>query len=227
MSVTFYLVNKVVKILRPRIGIITMSIYNIASTSKFNIFHGSTNDYIESIIENKKFNVKKRKDHWLGNGVYFFIDDASKAFWWASFAKKKWEKENKNLKNATRQEDAIIFFEITIERNNLVDLDTEDDRHRLDDFIKELQEMNIQLSDKSSKQPSKKEAFCTLIDTYVGYYDNIDAVKYTFSDDKKTYSDMDQKYGIYNNGVQLSLFNQSLLDFENCVKKKRSEWNVG
>lgn len=198
---------------------------DISLKTRFNIFHGSIEQSIDSIIKRKSFHVARRKDHWLGNGVYFFIDDISKAFWWATNARNKENKERQRKKlPPTSEEEAIIFFEIEIERKKLIDLDTEDDRDKLSKFIKELEGLQVQITVKGSEE---HEALCALIDMYVAYSGNIDAVKYTFKSDTVTYKILDNHYGVGNNGVQLSLFNQSLLDFENCVKKKRSEWNAG
>lgn len=197
----------------------------IALKTRFNIFHGSVEQSIDSIIERKSFRITKRNNHWLGNGVYFFIDDYSKAFWWARNARVKRAKQRKKKKLPPIMEDeAIIFFEIEIERSKLIDLDTEDDRDRLNSFIKELEDAKAKITVKDS---TKQEALCSLIDMYVFYSGNIDAIKYTFTSDVATYKTLEDQYGVANNGVQLSLFNQSLLDFENCVKKKRSEWNAG
>lgn len=203
---------------------------NLVLTTKFNIFHGSVELAIDSILKEKHFHIEKRNDHWLGNGIYFYIDDISKAFWWATNARVKREKERKSQKKMQlKEEEAIVLFEIVIERNNLIDLDTEQDRAKINEFVRELEGLGTKLTfkEKKNEEQEKKEALCSLIDMYVNYHENIDAVKYTFKSEKRIYKKLEKNYGIDNNGVQLSLFNQSLLDFENCVKKKRSEWNVG
>lgn len=47
---------------------------------RFSAYHGTDKAYLNSIISNG-FEYKPNKEHWLGNGIYFFIEyDLAK--WW-------------------------------------------------------------------------------------------------------------------------------------------------
>ena len=50
----------------------------------FILHHGTIKKFSDLILIEKKFVMNSRKDHWLGNGIYFFVDDLEQAFIWAS-----------------------------------------------------------------------------------------------------------------------------------------------
>jgi len=99
-------------------------------TSRFNLYHGTTLDNLSKILESKEFTIIPRDNHWLGNGVYFFVDDLDKALWWSAMATRRAKDSPKNR--------AILFIEdYTLQRNQLLDLDSEKDRNLMADFLKE------------------------------------------------------------------------------------------
>lgn len=49
----------------------------------FGCFHGTSEKKALSIMMDQQFRVRNRSNHWLGNGVYFFVDDEKQAEWWA------------------------------------------------------------------------------------------------------------------------------------------------
>ena len=54
---------------------------------KVDIFHATDAKNVDSIVENGFF-PKKNPNHWLGNGVYFFVDETL-AEWWTTNPSKK------------------------------------------------------------------------------------------------------------------------------------------
>lgn len=51
---------------------------------QFDAYHGTNEDCANEIVKTSNFIIsKKRKDHWLGYGNYFFRDDPEQALLWA------------------------------------------------------------------------------------------------------------------------------------------------
>ena len=92
-------------------------------------YHGTCAKYRYS-IENNGLTPEKckyRKDHWLGQGVYFF-DDYDKAMWWANIT----SSQNQNC-------GAVIFqSDIEVPEEDVLNLD---DNEQLDKFMTEILEM--------------------------------------------------------------------------------------
>lgn len=86
-------------------------------------YHGTCTKYKES-IEKNGFDPKitnHRNDHWLGQGVYFFID-FNQSMWWAN-----------SIASKNSGASALIYkSNIVADSLNVLDLD---DYHQLQDFI--------------------------------------------------------------------------------------------
>lgn len=83
-------------------------------------FHGTDNRYVASILKSG-FICKPNKQHWLGNGVYFYMD-YSLAQWWTTNPTRKF---GSNINNA-----AIIKCNIQTKNKYVLDL------RRLKDYTK-------------------------------------------------------------------------------------------
>lgn len=88
-------------------------------------YHGTCSKYRYDIEKNglDPRKCKHRKDHWLGQGVYFF-DDYDKAMWWATTS----SSQNNNC--------GAVIFESTIEAADEKVLNL-DDNKQLDKFMTE------------------------------------------------------------------------------------------
>lgn len=80
---------------------------------KITLFHGTDLEAANNILREKKFEWKRNKEHWLGNGFYFY-EDLSLAKWWTSNPSKKFGKKI--------IEPAILKCEITYNEDNICDL---------------------------------------------------------------------------------------------------------
>ncbi len=96
-------------------------------------------------------------------------------------------------------------------------MDKEEDRKLLNDFAGDLKKEGIQVK-KINGASDSRELRCLLIDVYVKYFSK-QAVKYTFTDDKIQYKNLnkDDTYPdkIQNNGIQLNIIDQSIINFDN------------
>lgn len=85
---------------------------------KFTAYHGTKSCFTESILKNN-FVIKKPKkkdNHWLGHGVYFF-DEYELAHWWAET---KTAVQNKKYS----RDDKACVIEAEILYGKSIDLDT-------------------------------------------------------------------------------------------------------
>lgn len=165
--------------------------------SSYNLYHGTTHEKAESIKNSGTFEYKPREDHWLGDGVYFFINDYKKAKWWGKQACKIVTKNGE-----TTSGPKVLFIEsYTLMRDQLLDLDTEEDKLKFFNFIKKLGTVEF------SGSTEKKRA------TYINYYSkmfNIVAAKYTFTKDKHIPNLTD--LGIYSTEPQFCIKDLSSID---------------
>ena len=183
------------------------------SVSRYNCFHGPTRTVANIVKDTSKFQYNFRNDHWLGNGIYFFIEDYDKAKWWA-----------KTLARRERKSKAsVISLVATIQRNKILDLDAEKERKDFYQFVLDFIAANPVIegldftytSSPSDENIDMNEAKlrCFMLDL-IQKINNYDACKYTFVDDKLTYSLPNVNSSlIRNNGVQLCIYNQSVIDF--------------
>ncbi len=183
------------------------------SVSRYNCFHGTTRTVANIVKDTSKFQYNFRNDHWLGNGIYFFIEDYDKAKRWA-----------KTLARRERKSKAsVISLVATIQRNKILDLDAEKERKDFYQFVLDFIAANPVIegldftytSSPSDENIDMNEAKlrCFMLDL-IQKINNYDACKYTFVDDKLTYSLPNVNSSlIRNNGVQLCIYNQSVIDF--------------
>lgn len=98
----------------------------------FNAYHATDQKCLDGILK-EGFIYKPNKDHWLGNGVYFFIE-YELALWWSSTKHKKYgEKIKKPIiieANLNCNNDCVVDFRLVKDYNWL--------SQRYDEFYKEI-----------------------------------------------------------------------------------------
>lgn len=177
-------------------------------TLHLNCFHGTINSAFELIKKQQLFSYEHRDDHWLGNGVYFFINDIEKAQWWAKNAHMKAKRLSEKRDNI---DPCTLFVSASIDTSKILNLDTEKGQKELNDFINILKRQNTSIISKNSNAHADR---CALLDLLVKYRE-YDASCYHFPDNSSSYGFKDlEKYGIMNNkGYQLCVYNQGIIDF--------------
>lgn len=169
-------------------------------------YHGTSHENYLAIRNTQKFTYYNRENHWLGQGIYFFIEDKRKASWFVKAS------SSYHLKNKKK---CVIKVEINVEKDDLLNLDTEDGRNKLNKFAKEVKNSRMRIKKREGKT-SNAELRCLLIDLYNKYHE-IKAVKYTFSDNKIPYKNLnlnDSAYDkIQNTGAQINAIDQSIINF--------------
>ena len=180
----------------------------------FHCFHGTTMDSYEVIKETEEFIFEIRDNHWLGNGIYFFLDDQLKASWWARMAVQKKQKKN----STNNPEPCVLYIVAKVGIDEVIDLNVESGQNLLNDFISFLKENKIEISIPTDKQLTSEEQQhyfrCKVMDLLVeteGYK----ASCYLFPNESKPYIFKSlSNYGIMNNkGNQICVYDQSILDF--------------
>lgn len=183
--------------------------YNIT----FNCFHGTIKHYSDEVMSKSQFTSAYRDDHWLGNGVYFYINDKEKAIWWSKEAAKKARRDRKLRAISADTSSTVIYLETSLDNKELLDLDNEDGQKKVSEFIHYLEQREIKIV-KDDKEPiNEHKALCTILDLLV-VSEEYKACSYTFEANKKEMFKGLSNYGITNKSRQLSVFDQKIIDFK-------------
>jgi hypothetical protein len=135
-------------------------------------FHGTEAEYVTEILT-KGFTASIRKDHWLGQGFYFYTDlDLAK--WWAVT----------KFKNPS-QRAAVIQAEIAVPDTQLLDLDTRLGMNTFFYTIKEIYAKDLKLSF-NFKDEHRIQNLCLALDL-VKYKLGIKVIRRSFLKDKPSY----------------------------------------
>lgn len=96
------------------------------------LFHGTNEVAARKIITTKGFNIgTKRKDHWLGQGVYFYREDYKQALFWAHYK----IKGNPKLRGQAAN---VIEVDLMTNTSEFLNLDTRDGLDILDKHLVEF-----------------------------------------------------------------------------------------
>ncbi|EAC7842407.1 hypothetical protein ARX50_02220 [Listeria monocytogenes] len=158
-------------------------------------------DTIDLILRSKEFRSQKRDNHWLGNGVYFFIDDPLSAHIWPTLHKVNHGKKT-----------CIIFCEVGVPRDRLLDLDTEADLKLFEDYLEGIKEhYRVEIIGATDARIR-----CFVMDTLPvkGQKNAIDAIKYTFVKNPRVNKDysLSVEMNIQAHGPQLCVRNQECIN---------------
>jgi len=100
----------------------------MSETAHLHLFHGTDLKYVQSIL-NVGFVCRENKEHWLGNGIYFFIEK-DVARWWTTKPSRKFGSKIKNP--------AVVECDMYIQREKLIDTTVLADYNRLDELSREF-----------------------------------------------------------------------------------------
>lgn len=165
---------------------------------RYQCYHGTGEANSTEILSSQVFEFKYRPNHWLGQGVYFFINDYEKAKWWA---------ENNRPNKKTKP--VVLKCEIQLKESELLDLNIERDLKKLDDFATEFFE-SLKRENISIKFNDIHEKNCKLIDLFLNENKCYKAIHRTFnSTNTKTNS-----AGFQMLSDQLCITDQSIIPFE-------------
>lgn len=181
-----------------------------------NCFHGTIKHYSDEIMTEHNFTFKQRNDHWLGNGVYFFINDKSKAEWWSREASSLAKRDRELNQISADTTGKVVYLETTLSNSELLDLDTEAGQKKLSDFIKHLKKMGFSITRKVSGSVTEHQARCELLDLLIGTED-FKACSYTFDSNHSEIYKGIKEYGIINRNRQLSVYDQTIIDFDTLI----------
>lgn len=161
-------------------------------------YHGTDKASLLSILSSEVFIVNRRSDHWLGNGVYFFVDDLEKAEWWADSVSRR----NDKLP-------AVLYFDIEFNDAELLNLNTDADLGKLDEFATELFKSIESQTTIMMKFKNIHEQNCFVLDNFFKKNPNYKAVRRTFHSTNKNVG----KSGFDMLSDQLCIMNQSIIPF--------------
>lgn len=169
------------------------------------VYHGTGLSNYEEILKTQKFRYEKRKNHWLGNGVYFFVEDFTRA--------KRWAEGNRPNKET---EPVVIETNFSFESRELLDLDKSDDLNELDtfarSFITELAQKRIQI-----RNIDEHEFQCKLLDAFIYRNKNYQAICRTMNSTGNSQAGVSKFVPV---AKQLNIVNSSKIDINNLKLHK-------
>ena len=190
----------------------------LLETSVYWLTHGTIKKYADKILEEKEFKIIERDDHWLGNGVYFFIEDIDKAIWWSGEAQKRYKRKYGD----TEDKAVLLVKNFKTQTNELFDLDSEQSRNELNDAIKIINKNEKYNFDFEGLTEDKKRA--KIIEIYC-LYRGYKATRFTFHRDPLPQHTELAEMGILNNERQICIYDQSLIDFDNIYYIPEEDYN--
>lgn len=161
-------------------------------------YHGTDKASLLSILSSGVLIVNRRSDHWLGNGAYFFVDDLEKAEWWAD-----------SVSGGNDKLPAVLYFDIEFNDEELLNLNTEADLGKLDEFATELFKSIENQNTILMKFKDIHEQNCFVLDNFFKKYPNYKAVRRTFHSTNKNVG----KSGFDMLSDQLCIMDQSIIPF--------------
>lgn len=163
----------------------------------FGCFHGTSEKKALSIMMDQQFRVRNRSNHWLGNGVYFFVDDEKQAEWWA-----------RNQCWNAYDSPVVLYFPLTLSRDELLNLNALADLNTLDLFARSLNQV-IDFESLDVRQFDDYRYRCALLDLFFEKNPRYKAVRRTFLSTKTRVGSS----GFSQLSDQLCIFDQSLIPF--------------
>lgn len=121
----------------------------MGNIQRYTAYHATDKHNVESIIKNN-FTFNKSNEHWLGNGVYFFIDVA---------LAREWGKKTPTKKFGTIDEYAIIKAIIEVDDDYVCNMLTLDDCEIVVQYFKVFWE-EVYSKTKSMENFSDKQVRC-------------------------------------------------------------------
>lgn len=175
----------------------------------FTAFHGTALEVAKKIVSEKKITPKFRRDHWLGQGVYFFKDDYSQALFWADY-------KIKNTIACKGETSAVVYTLIETENNSMLNLDSREDWIYFSQFIRKLRDFMIKEKIKLTiKDSSKKELYfqCYYCDKLPKKFK---LIQRTFKVNSKIYDNDDnlKQINMYLNGTQICVRDDDIINYE-------------
>ncbi|EAE5597799.1 hypothetical protein E1312_07955 [Listeria monocytogenes] len=169
--------------------------------SNYNCFHGTVTNVVSQILESKNFEFRRRDNHWLGNGIYFFIDDPVSARIWPTLHQIN-----------TGKEPCVIYCKVEVHRDKLLDLDTEADLKSFEEYLKQIEnEYRVEFAGEK-----EEKVRCYVMDLLAKdeQENAIDAIKYTFV--KGNHISRNYSYSaamkLVVHGAQICVRNQECID---------------
>lgn len=170
--------------------------------NKIIVYHGTDAQYANDIIKNG-FKCKTNKEHWLGNGIYFYLD-YNTAKWWANTPKVKFGSQIKNP--------IVIKAKINSNRNNTFDTRIYDDYMYLLELFEEFLD-KLCKNGKVNNHISIDRLRCMFFDWVYSEFEDIEIFIAGFEKRKECNNSNDLKYKLKVPYIeyQMCVFNNDLI----------------
>lgn len=185
-----------------------------------NAFHGTIGTYANEILENRSFRKGNlRRDHWLGQGVYFFREDQKQAMIWADY-------KVRGTRELHGQDSVVVKAVLRVMRDEFFNLDSREDLEKFERFVMEsLIESKEKHGLRIDENQNPHVIRCALCDQLPDQYKLIQ-MTFLVASKKLDSNPYFRMMGIQQHGVQLCVRDTSIIDADSIVEVERKS-NIG
>ncbi|MCK4258845.1 MAG: hypothetical protein KAX49_07695 [Halanaerobiales bacterium] len=141
-------------------------------------YHGTFVDCVKNILDNG-FIFHQRKDHWLGQGIYFYKDDLNQAKVWATV-------KSRNNLHYRDKEVAVIKVILKVKKDKLLNLNLRED-------VKKILNFALQLN--CDFDPDNVDANRAFVIDSICEEEDFEVVIMSFTHENQTIRDIQQQLG--------------------------------
>lgn len=179
-------------------------------------YHGTTKENAENIL-NSGYKLSQKSNLWLGDGIYFFIEDIFSFKWCLSLHKNKIDKYNKE---DIIDKMAILKSEVQIEEERLLDFTLLSGQILFDKAYKRMKESSLKFKEKLNNGKNVERLVINYMFNEMNYIKKYDAIKQMYRLDRDNYK------GILHESVrgipqyQICIKNVNIITKSECIDFK-------
>ena len=165
-------------------------------------YHGTTPENAELILEQKYFKPSRRKNEWLGDGVYFFVH-------------KSWAEKWVGIKYNSTEKSTVLQVTLEYLNEQLIDLDDPNQYDELSELVIHFCKIDKSVDDVDFSNKSPEEQICFACNILKRLDKKICIMMYTFSkENSKNY------FPYPRNQKQVCVNNQSIIKSIKIMHRK-------
>jgi hypothetical protein len=174
-------------------------------------FHGTTESAAKKIVASKNFQIGTyRRDHWLGQGVYFFREDYRQALIWAYY-------KIKNAPELSDENAGVVYTKINVRLDEFLNLDTRGGLEYFRRYLTELKQFMERNGIKIKIDNPEKKKFILMCYYCDKLPKNIKVIQRTYKVTSSVF-EQDENLSSVNmdlHGTQICVRDTSVFDYQN------------
>ncbi len=176
-------------------------------------YHGTNKQCADQITQNG-FQCKENDEHWLGNGIYFYLD-WNLAEWWAKTPKKDY--------GTSPRDPVVIQADIDAHDGNTIDTHNLDDFNWLGKQFEEFKKIYFGTGTVMSKKYKEPQVRCAFFDWLHSEFECADVVIVGFQKNNATYISASVPYEFHMPYIeyQVCVFSTDLIKISDVIELRK------